>query len=69
MTVTQTAWQGGMAAWTPQARSAGRDCPAGHVGTHGDSRARQAREPSTSHVRTRGDVILDLQNISLRSAA
>jgi branched-chain amino acid transport system ATP-binding protein len=66
MTVTQTAWQGGMAAWTPQARWCRRArLPAGHVeGTHGDS-PRPGSARIDVHVRTRGDVILDLQNISL----
>ncbi|MBV8158534.1 MAG: ABC transporter ATP-binding protein [Dyella sp.] len=70
MTVTQTVWQGGMGRVdaTGAMVSPGTIAPAGHAeGAHGDGpRTGDAHQPeSTTHVHTRGDVILDLQNISL----
>jgi len=70
MTVTQTVWQGGMGRVdaTGSMVSPGTIAPAGHAeGGHADGpRTGDAHQPeSTTHVRTRGDVILDLQNISL----
>jgi len=69
-TATQTAWQGGMARVDAAGTmvSPGTIAPPGHAeGAHGDGlRTGDAHQPeSTAHVRTRGDVILDLQNISL----
>jgi len=70
MTATQTAWQGGMARVDASGTlvSPGTIAPPGHAeGAHGDGpRTGDAHRPdSTARSHTRGDVILDLQNISL----
>ncbi|WP_404992414.1 ABC transporter ATP-binding protein [Cupriavidus pauculus] len=70
MTVTQTAWQGGMARVDAAGAmvSPGNLAPPGHAeGAREDNpRTGDAHRPdATAHTQTRGDVILDLQNISL----
>ena len=70
MTATQTAWQGGMARVDASGTmvSPGTIAPPGHAeGAHGDApRTGDAHQSdTTARAHTRGDVILDLQNISL----
>ena len=70
MTVTQTAWQGGMARVDAAGAmvSPGNLAPPGHAeGAREDiPRTGDAHRPdATARTQTRGDVILDLQNISL----
>ena len=70
MRATQTAWQGGMARVdaTGTMASPGTIAPPGHAeSSHGDGpRTGDAHRPeTTARTGTRGDVILDLQHISL----
>ncbi|GJG95974.1 ABC transporter ATP-binding protein [Cupriavidus pauculus] len=69
MTATQTAWQGGIARVdaTGTIASPGTIAPGHADTTHGDGpRTGDAHRPeSTARTGVRGDVILDLQNISL----